>query len=653
MSRNSLRSLVACGLLVAWSGLNPCGAVEASKDLAIASHKQVRVIQPSLDDSTVQLKTFAKSPSGELWLCCELRSTDSDNAENSPGCILVYSVEGELLRSINLAFVPQAINFSKDEVPFVAGSGKVARLMKSGEIDLAIDAPNILPDEELKEKLAAKNQETIDRLVQSFETRVKRLETQIATLEEELASIGDDEKDKRLKDRTETRLSILKSQFDSQKEIMGQQKEMYQQMFSAESMIARIKLSTGIAVSDSEVFVSLPSTEGQGYAIYRMTHDLTDAAVVVDDLRGCCGQLDIQTDGTHLVVAENTSFKVRYFDREGTEVKSFGERSGSGASAIEGWGSCCNPMNVRCLDDGDVLVAESSIGHIKRYSPDGKFLGLVGTAKIAGGCKHVAIARDTERDWYFMMNTSGNNIAVLVPLSEAPGETEDERESRLAMEGLGQKMIGAWKAEPSKEEEAKEDADPSEDSIGQDFDFGAYLMNQNRYLNLGKDGSVSRREPVKAKPAAEVSKPAASKGLFGSIVSLLSGSGASESAATEYPEEVTKWVAIRQNGDVLHMGLVESGVQNYTVAVRFIDDTHAEFKWYYDEVAGEPMATVSYKKVAGAAEEKEACADGTCKDANCDKADCKHGTTEPATPPDGEVPASEAVQAIEAAIVTE
>lgn len=653
MSRISLRSLVACGLLVAWSGLNACSAVEASKDLSIASHKQVRVIQPSLDGSPVQLKTFAKSPSGELWLCCDMRSTNSGDAENSPGCILVYSVEGELVRSVNLAFVPQAINFSKDEIPFVAGSGKVARLTKSGEVDLVIDAPNILPDEELKEKLAAKNQQTIDRLVQSFETRVKRLETQIETLEEELASIGDDDNDKRLKERTETRLSLLKSQFDSQKEMMSQQKEMYQQMFSADSMLARIKLSTGIAVADSEVFVSLPSTEGQGYAIYRMTHDLTDAAVVVDNMRGCCGQLDIQTDGTHLVVAENTSFKVRYFDREGTEVKSFGERSGSGSSEIEGWGSCCNPMNVRCLDGGDVLVAESSIGHIKRYSPDGKFLGLVGTAKIAGGCKHVAIARDTQRDWYFMMNTSGNNIAVLVPLSEAPGETEDERESRLAMEGLGQKMIGAWKAEPSKEEAAKDEAAPSEESIGEDFDFGAYLMNQNRYLNLGKDGSVSRREPVKAKLAAEASKPAASKGLFGSIVSLLSGSEASESAATEYREEATKWVAIRQDGDVLHMGLVESGVQNYTVAVRFIDDTHAEFKWYYDEVAGEPMATVSYKKVAGAADEKEACADGTCKDPNCDKADCKHEKSDAAAPPDGELPVVEAVQEVEAAIIAE
>jgi hypothetical protein len=384
-----------------------------------------------------------------------------------------------------------------------------------------------------------------------------------------------------------------------------------------------------------------------------MTHDLTDASVVVDNLRGCCGQLDIQTDGTHLVVAENTSFKVRYFDRDGTEVRSFGERSGSGSSAIEGWGSCCNPMNVRCLDGGDVLVAESSIGHIKRYSPDGKFLGLVGTAKIAGGCKHVAIARDTQRDWYFMMNTSGNNIAVLVPLSEAPGETEDEREARLAMEGLGQKMIGAWKAEPAKEEETKDNADRDEVSVEDDFDFGAYLMNQNRYLNIGKDGSVSRRELVKAKPAAVTSKPAASKGLFGSIVSLLSGSGTNESAATEYPEEETKWVAIRQDGDVLQMALVESGVKNYTMAVRFIDDTHAEVKWYYDEVSGQPMATVSYKKVADAAEAKEACANENCTDANCDKADCKHGTTEPTTPPDDEVPAVEAVPVVEAAILAE
>lgn len=49
-------------------------------------------------------------------------------------------------------------------------------------------------------------------------------------------------------------------------------------------------------------------------------------------------------------------------------------------------------MNVRCIEDKEILVAEASIGHIKRYTPTGEFLGLVGTAKIAGGCKHLAIA---------------------------------------------------------------------------------------------------------------------------------------------------------------------------------------------------------------------------------------------------------------------
>ncbi len=47
-----------------------------------------------------------------------------------------------------------------------------------------------------------------------------------------------------------------------------------------------------------------------------------------------------------------------------------------------------------------------------------------------------------------MMNTSANNVLVLVPNDQAPAETEDERESRMAMEGLGQKLLGSWRAVP-------------------------------------------------------------------------------------------------------------------------------------------------------------------------------------------------------------
>jgi hypothetical protein len=679
MSLRSLRSwLIVLAIGSSGFGLLHSNAWAASAEALVASHKQVRVIRPELESVSVRLNTFAMSPKGELWLCCTANETTpvDEGGKPMPGCLLIYSVEGSLLKTVSLEFIPQAINFSKEGVPFVAGDGKVARLTPVGEVEAAIDAPNLLPEEELKAKLREKNTAMINRLLEGGESQIKRIEEQIAKLESDLKEseekeAEDEEAAKRIKTRSEARLTVLKQQLDLQKQMLDQQKTAYSGMLGAEVSISQVSRSTGIAVANEDLFVSLPSIEGQGYAIYRMTHDLKEPKLVVDSLSGCCGQLDIQSDGTHLIVAENSAFKVRYFDRDGVDVRSFGERSGStfrGESTPSGWGSCCNPMNVRCIDDKEILVAESSIGHIKRYSPTGDFLGLVGTAKIAGGCKHVAIAKDAQRDWYFMMNTAGNNIAVLVPLSEAPAETEDERDSRLAMEGLGQKLLGAWKAEPKKaanrlaamkrmaviraqvveesSEEAEESAPPenapeetnaedvaveesaeetSEESeateevvTSSEFDFGQYIMDQNRYLRFETDGNVSRVEPAAA-VAANTS--AAPKGFLGAIASIFIGE--TQSASVAIPEEKTRWTAIRQDGDVVQFALIESDVQNYVAAVRFIDDERAEFKWYYGEVSGEPMATATYRKVAEAAK-PESCDAATCKGADCDKENCSH-----------------------------
>ncbi|HBJ34603.1 MAG TPA: hypothetical protein DDZ51_07535 [Planctomycetaceae bacterium] len=112
--------------------------------------------------------------------------------------------------------------------------------------------------------------------------------------------------------------------------MMGDQpKSTFQEMLGGEVSFDQVTRSTGIAVATNDIFVSLPSIEGQGYVVYRMTHDRTEPKLVVDNLSGCCGQLDIQSDGTHLIVAENSAFKVRYLDREGTDVRRFGERSSS------------------------------------------------------------------------------------------------------------------------------------------------------------------------------------------------------------------------------------------------------------------------------------------------------------------------------------
>ncbi len=642
------------------------------------THKQVRVIRPELESASVHLNTFAMSPDGQLWLCCSSSGGESANAK---GCILIYSAEGEQVRSISLHFAPQAINFSADGTPFVAGSGKVARLTKDGEFDFIIKAPNLFSEAIMKERLAKSQAKMIEQMLEGSQSQLKRLESQIATLKEQLASTSpesseavegsqaddatavqeSDAGEGRLARRNRLRLRTLEEQHESLKSSLDQQRTTYKQMFGSEIDTSQVKRSTGIAVTNEDVFVSLPSLEGHGYAIYRMTHDLTEATIIKDGVGGCCGQLDIQTDGEHLIIAANSAFEVQFYDRDGKALRSFGRRyqsagTGTGSGSIDGWGSCCNPMNVRAISDKEILVAESSIGHIKRYTNDGEFLGLIGTARIAGGCKHVAIAKAVDRDWYFMMNTAGNNIAVLVPREEAPAETDDERDERLAMEGLGKKLIGTWQAEDpavdladsvaaqgiNEEGINEEGGDESDDAttveLQSTLDFGSYIAQQNRYLQLLPDGRMSRAEPqVLQSVVAAQSSVQSDSGILGAIIGLLAGSSpepaVAQVAPVLVPDEAARWIAIKQEGDVVHMAIEEAQVRNYVAAVRFVDDDRAEFKWYYGEVNDAPMATVFYRRMTDANGASVSCVPGGCDAATCTKPNCDHSQpVEPTVP---------------------
>ncbi len=317
-----------------------------------------------------------------------------------------------------------------------------------------------------------------------------------------------------------------------------------------------------------------------------MNHDLGEATSIKEDLSGCCGQLDIQTDGEDILVAENTQFRVARYDRDGKELSHFGQR---GVEKESGWGSCCNPMNIRCLGNDEVLTAESSIGSIKRYTKDGTYLGLIGTARIGGGCKHVALAVDTKRNWYFMMNQNSNNIAVLVPKDQAPDETEEEKVSREARQGLGKKLTGAWEFKPSAKG-AKEQSD--------EFSMEEYVTQQYSYMHFHNNGDMDTVKPVGTKEQDDKPAGGGLGGLLGSVLRAVSGTP-SQSVSMSHPK--SSWEAIRQADGKLDFVIVSEGVRGFGGTVNFVDADTIEIQWYYDSPEskyGEPLV---YKKVAGPA----------------------------------------------------
>ena len=146
---------------------------------------------------------------------------------------------------------------------------------------------------------------------------------------------------------------------------------------------------------------------GYGFEVWRMDDNFENAKKIVTDLSGCCGQMDCKANKDGLFVAENSKHRVCHFDRDGKSMGAFGESARSG---LEGFGSCCNPMNVAFGPENAVYTAEDDTGRIKRYSEDGKLLGLVGSVELKPGCKNCSISVSKDGSTVYMLDITRNFI---------------------------------------------------------------------------------------------------------------------------------------------------------------------------------------------------------------------------------------------------
>lgn len=179
--------------------------------------------------------------------------------------------------------------------------------------------------------------------------------------------------------------------------------------------------ASGITVNKSSVFVAL----GFGFSlratedIARLDRDLKNGKVIVTRQYGCCSHIDLETDGDVLLIAENSRHRVNRYDATGKLLSTWGRRDRSG---IEGFAACCNPVNFDTGPGGDLYTAESGIGRVKRYTPAGKFLGLVGyvdTTKFDRGSRlaamscYIPVEVSADGDRVYIMDVRANYIRVL------------------------------------------------------------------------------------------------------------------------------------------------------------------------------------------------------------------------------------------------
>lgn len=557
---------------------------EAKKFLE-PTHKQVKVIRPELKVNKSEeenakkgkgkkskkatnqvarpaLKTFYLSYDGTIL---------AGLSANDQHALQFLSPDGKLKQQVDLQFEPQAINQAPDGMIFVAGPGKLAKVSQAGKLLTSVDAPWLGDPEELKKEVIAEMKERYAGIIENYQSTLDRLEARIEKIESEV------EEGEEPSERTKKRLTALKKQRDTQQSQIDAIEESLESSTTGniDAMVASRTSSTGIAVNSKDLYVCA-SGKGFRYEVWRMDHDFESPEKVVKTLGGCCGQCDIQCDEENLVVAANTEFAVQIRDRDGKKISKFGQRGGQ-----EGFGSCCNPMNVKVMSDGDILTAESSIGWIKRFNREGELEAIIGKAKIGGGCKHVPIGFNEDLDRYYMLYEDRGEICVLDSKASITGPTEDEISAKEAREGLGEELIGKWK-----NSKAKKSGGVLRAIFGSSSSDNSAMLPES--LEFAADGGLK----IKG-------------GQLGTAAN--------------------RWEAVRQKDGILTVAQVDDEESGFNYDVKFLSDEKAEFRLMMDthEFAKGTFNRVTDAENAEASTKKEKDAEASSSEEEITEEDAK------------------------------
>ncbi len=394
-------------LLAALSWQTPAAVAQKVQSVdEKATHEQAAILKVDVESlEPTKVHAFCLGPNDEILACC---GTDA-------GEIRVFDAAGKYLRRWELPVQPEAINMAPDGTVLVGGQGELFRYSLEGKQLVQQNSPHAKALKLNQEKLREEARQYLNRRVNSLASRIQTYERMIAQLKKKQA-------DDKISDQEER---ILKSLEASLKQFQAQQAQSSDEKpkIDEEAVDARVKAMSqrklriaSISADANNVFIGVPAQTGYGFEVWKVDPSLEKGEPVVSGLRGCCGQMDVRVRDGKLYVAENSRHRVACFNTKGEEILAWGKRDRTG---VDGWTSCCNPMNVCFNKTGDVFTAESSSGRIKRFSPDGKFLEYVGDVKLVPGCKNVSIAVSQDGERVYMLDITRNHI-VLMKKKDAP-----------------------------------------------------------------------------------------------------------------------------------------------------------------------------------------------------------------------------------------
>jgi hypothetical protein len=398
------------------------------------SHENVAVIKPGKGP----IESFCRNKDGNLLICCSgeqstfLGGLLGGQSNSQRGRIFVFSPKGKKIAEWKVPMPPQAICLGDDGVIYVAGGGRIASLDQSGKVVAEADTPNAgeLPPVPVVKKEPKKTGPEAEKAAKARKEKIARLTKEMRQAQADYTKAAV-EGQKNLKPNDDGSMADFQEKLKAPMEkLQAVQQELQEatltpEMRAAQARAARERLAsvTGMAVTDRDLFVCCASTKGYGYVVWRTDHNFGGPKKIVENLAGCCGQMDIQAHGGDLWVAHNSRHKVEHYNRDGKKLVSFGKTDRASA---DGFGGCCEPKNLRFAPGDVVLACESGPPTcVKRYTLAGKFLGVSLVAPWNSGCVRVTTEYDAEHDRYFVLNSGEQQIHVFAkkPASPPPAAT--------------------------------------------------------------------------------------------------------------------------------------------------------------------------------------------------------------------------------------
>lgn len=404
--------------------LSAIGYAQEAGDVASGggtdTHVQAASIGLLHDGKPAIVKTFCLDLDGNVVAVCGGKKTvqrvtsagRKAEVTEQPSEVRFYSPRGDLLKTWPVSFEPDSVNISGDGAIYIGGAGRIQKLDADGKVVAEARTPAAQDmqklEEEVRLSLIEQGKTNRVRYAEMLE-KAKSRQAELNALEQPTP-------------QQKVELTRVGAQVKSYENMLKNLEQQTQPNNISAQLAMKLKVP-GIAVGSNDVFVACQGLKGFGYEVYRMTRDLQEPQKIVGELRGCCGQMDIQTKDGQLFVAENARHRVTRYDREGKVLSQFGAKESAGN---DGFGGCCNPMNLRFGPQGEVITAESE-GRVKRYDVDGNLLGVIGVAKLAGGCKHVAVAGTKDLSRVFILDLTKSEIAVLDRKAQSnTGERQSE-----------------------------------------------------------------------------------------------------------------------------------------------------------------------------------------------------------------------------------